>query len=849
MSKARGTGGAPRANLLRSVGFAALAAAGVLAVGMACGGSAAAQTAPAPIPDPVVGRAGAAAASAQVDDVTVTARNREEKAQDVPLPVSVVGPKAAERERLERLSDFAEKVPNYRPNISNPRTSGTAIRGVAGGTGASSGGADGSEASVGYIVDDVFYTHVGFQWQDFVDLQSFEVARGPQGTLLGKNTTVGAVVIRTQLPAFTRSATIESSFANYNRFIEKLNVTGPIIDDKLAYRVTFYLDKGDGWIRDAVTGASYLNNDRWGVRGQLYYVGDEITNRLIFDRSTAHEYNNSGSGVIGDSVPLFANGTLGASYATTLANRLGKPILTYDPYTRFQTRVGTLDQRTIGVSDTFTWSLGENTLTSISAWREFRLHPRNSLGEQLNEITSNAYDVTVDQFSQEIRLTSPKEQTFEWQTGLYSLYERVWSLNHFDFGSDAGRWFNPGNSATAIAQRNSLLNGFKNHRDGKATTFSVAAFGQGTYHIDEQWALTFGLRDTYEIREGSVFAWEEAWGVGLNPAVVDAAIRGGGGVGFYDTGAVKKYFNSLSGLFNPSYRYNENILVYGSVARGEKSGATNTDAQPILDDKNNFKQFQPVITKPEVSWDYEFGVKTNWLDNRLIVNANVYWNDIFNYQAQLVNTDYLDSTGQVLRRNYLGNIGHVRLRGIELDARWSPVERLWLTLNGAYAEARYINFDKSPPPADWLWPTVAGQPAAPASLNRDNSRFENFPLWSFNAGANYELPLGNLFADVGGWANRPVTGILYANLSWRDKQRLTNPYSVFQYWQPAYALVNAGAGLRADDESWQLMFWTKNLFDQRYVTAWSPGSVTTAATVTLQAQPRTFGGTLTVKLY
>lgn len=844
MSRASGEKRESRANLLRSVGFASLAAGGVLVFGAV---PAAAQSAP--IPDPTIGQSGGAAVSAQVDDVTVTARNREEKAQDVPLPVSVVGPKAAERERLERLSDFAEKVPNYRPNISNPRTSGTAIRGVAGGTGASSGGADGSEASVGYIVDDVFYTHVGFQWQDFVDLQSFEVARGPQGTLLGKNTTVGAVVIRTQLPAFTRSATIESSFANYNRFIEKLNVTGPIIDDKLAYRVTFYLDKGDGWIRDAVTGASYLNNDRWGVRGQLYYVGDEITNRLIFDRSTAHEYNNSGSGVVGDSVPLFANGTLGASYATTLANRLGKPILTYDPYARFQTRVGTLDQRTIGVSDTFNWNIGENTLTSISAWREFRLHPRNSLGEQLTEITSNAYDVTVDQFSQEIRLASPKEQSFEWQTGLYSLYERVWSLNHFDFGSDAGGWFNPGNTATAIARRNSLLNGFKNHRDGKATTFSVAAFGQGTYHIDEQWALTFGLRDTYEIREGSVFAWEEAWGVGLDPAVVDAAIRGGGGVGFYDTGAVKKYFNSLSGLFNPSYRYNENILVYGSVARGEKSGATNTDAQPILDDKGNFKQFQPVITKPEVSWDYELGVKTNWLDNKLIVNANVYWNDIFNYQAQLVNTDYRDSTGQVLRRNYLGNIGHVRLRGIELDARWSPVERLWLTLNGAYAEARYVNFDKSPPPADWLWPTAAGQPAAPASLNRDNSRFENFPLWSFNAGANYEHPLGKLFADVGGWANRPVTGILYANLSWRDKQRLTNPYSVFQYWQPAYALVNAGLGLRADDESWQLMIWTKNLFDQRYVTTWNPGTVTTAATATLPAQPRTFGGTLTVKLY
>lgn len=841
-----------RDGLFRGTGLARSAVAGLVVFGGFPAHPARAQSVPAQDARqaPAQGaEPAAAAASAQVDEVKVTARNREEKAQDVPLAVSVVGAKAAERERLERLSDFAEKVPNYRPNISNPRTSGTAIRGVAGGTGAGSGGADGSEAAVGYIVDDVFYTHVGFQWQDFVDLQSFEVARGPQGTLLGKNTTVGAVVIRTQLPSFARSATVETSYANYNRIIEKLNVTGPVIDDKLAYRVTFYLDKGDGWIRDAVTGASYLNNDRWGVRGQLFYVGDEVTNRLIFDRSGSHEYNNSGTGILGNSVPLFANGALGASYAQTLATRLGRQALTYDPYTRFQTRVGTLDQRTIGVSDTFTWTLGENTLTSISAWREFRLHPRNSLGEQLTEVTSNAYDVTVDQYSQEVRLTSPKDQVFEWQTGVYSLYERVWSLNHFDFGSDAGRWFNPSNTATAIARRNSLLPGFKNHRDGKATTFSVAAFGQGAYHIDEQWTLTLGLRDSFEIREGSVFAWEEAFGANLDPAVVDAAIRGGGGVGFYDTGAVAKRFNSLSGLFNPSYRYNENILAYGSVARGEKSGATNTDAQPILDDKGNFKQFQPLITKPEVSWDYELGVKTNWFDNRLIANVNVYWNDIFNYQAQLVNTDYTDSTGQVLRRNYLGNIGHVRLRGVEVDARWTPVERLWLTFNGAYAEARYVEFEKSPPPADWLWPTVAGQIVAPASLSRNNSRFENFPIWSFNAGANYEYPLGAFFSAFGDWANRPVTGVFYVNVSWRDKQRLTNPYSVFQYWQPAYALVNAGVGLRTDDDVYNLMLWTKNLFDERYFGSWSPGSVTTAATVGLPAQPRTFGGTLTVKLY
>jgi iron complex outermembrane receptor protein len=188
----------------------------------------------------------AAAASADVEEVKVTARLREEKAQDVPLPVSVVGAKAAEREHLERLTDFAQKVPNFVPYINNPRTSAMTIRGISG----ISGGADGSESSVGLIVDNVFYTHVGFQWADFVDLQSLEVARGPQGTLLGKNTTVGAVVIHTQLPSFTPSATTETSFGNRARITEKLNVTGPIIPDVLAYRATFFLDKSDGVLHD-----------------------------------------------------------------------------------------------------------------------------------------------------------------------------------------------------------------------------------------------------------------------------------------------------------------------------------------------------------------------------------------------------------------------------------------------------------------------------------------------------------------------------------------------------------------------------------------------------------------------
>ena len=782
------------------------------------------------------------AEDAQVEDVKVTSRLREEKAQDVPLPVSVVGAKTAVREQLDRLQDFGQKVPNFVPSINNPRTSAMSIRGISG----ISGGADGSESAVGLIVDNVFYTHVGFQWADFVDLQSFEVARGPQGTLLGKNTTVGAVVIHTQLPSFARSATFETSFGNYNRVIEKLNVTGPIIEDKLAARVTFFLDKGNGWIYDQVTGAGINDNNRWGVRGQLLFVGDNFTDRLIFDRLRSDEYNNY-NGASGDSFPLWANGASARQYSQNLANRLHRSVLTFDPYKPYLTRLGHLDQRTHGLSNELNYQFGENTFTSIAAWREFRLHPRNSMGNQETDISSNAYDVTVDQYSLESRLASPKDQTIEWQIGNYVLRESVWSLNHVDYGSQAAQWY-----LNNYAADPSLLNGVQEHNDGKARTFSIAEFGQATWHITDQWALTGGLRDTYEVREGSDFGWAS----GVTSIAGYKALQTAGGVTFFDTGGVTARNNSISGLINPSYKYNENILLYGSVARGEKSGAVNTQALPILDSNGNFKAFQPLITKPEVSWDYEAGVKTTWLDGRLFLNANIYWNDIYNFQSVLVNTDYLDVTGVPLRKNYLGNIGHVRLNGVEFDGRWSPIERLWITFSGAATQARYIDYQKAATPTEWAWPASAGG-GAPAYVNLSGQRItggvsgnNGVSPYSLNIGFNYEHPLGNYFKDFGPAFNQPVSLFTYGNLAWKYKIQLSNPLSIYPLFQPSYAIVNAGVGLKTDDERYSFNLWVKNLFDERYVTARTIGSPTAASTVSFgEASPRTFGGTLRVKLF
>lgn len=778
----------------------------------------------------------ARAEDAQVEDVKITSRLREEKAQDVPQPVAVVGGKTADREHIERLQEFAQKVPNFGFFVGNPRGSGVNIRGTSG----AFTSADGAESAVGFIVDNVFYTHTGFQWADYVDLQSLEIARGPQGTLLGKNTTAGAVVIHTQLPSFARSATVETSYGNRNRITEKLNVTGPIIDDTLAYRVTFFLDKSDGFIHDKVTGAGLLNNDRWGVRGQLLYVGDNFTDRLIFERLRSDEYNNY-SALWADSIPFFANGAKARTFSQNVASRLGKPILSLDPYNPYLTRLGHLDQRTHGLSNEINYQIEENTLTSVTAWREFVLHPRNSLGPNFGqelEIQSVAFDTYVDQYSQELRLASPKEQQLEWQIGFYGLREFIWSYRHDDYGADSSQWF-----ANDINANKAVLNGVSVHQDGKATTTSFAGFGQATWHIDEQWALTGGLRDTYEIKTGSDFGWVS----GFNPTVpiaqvYNAVAQSRGGVSAFDTGGRRKYNNSLSGLVNPSYRYNENVLLYGSVARGEKSGAVNTNALPILDGKRNFAGFQPVIIKPEVTWDYELGAKTNWLDGKLVLNANLYWQDTYNFQTPIINTDFSDGSGNPIANQLLGNIGHVRFRGVEFDGKWSPFERFWLTFSGALTDVVYVDFAKGPKPPDWSFP------GSPGSLSLSGTRANGVAPLSFNVGFNYEHPLGNIFRGFGPEFDQPVTAYTYANASWKDTTTFSNPWSIYKLEQRPYTIVNLGIGLRTDDDKYNLFFWAKNLFDERWLTS-KFVQVGNAPGYQTFGDPRWFGGTLRVKLY
>ncbi len=143
---------------------------------------------------------------------------------------------------------------------------------------------------------------------------------------------------------------------------------------------------------------------------------------------------------------------------------------------------------------------------------------------------------------------------------------------------------------------------------------------------------------------------------------------------------------SISWLVNPSYKINENVLAYFSVAHGEKSGAVQ------FDDNTG----QPQNVDPEKVMDYEIGLKTSLFNNTLIFNPNLYWTEVQDYQAQLSEQQ---SDGTI--KSYLGNVGKLRLAGIEIEGSWlPPIEGLRINFSGAYNNAIYASFKDAPCPLE-----------------------------------------------------------------------------------------------------------------------------------------------------
>ena len=210
----------------------------------------------------------AAANTGAIEEVRVTSRRREELAQNVPIPVTVVSGELVADTGSFNVNRIKELIPSVQLYSSNPRNTAISIRGQGTTFGLTN---DGIDPGVGYYVDGVFFARPAITTLDFIDVERIEVLRGPQGTLYGKNTTAGAFNVSTSKPSFDSDTRLELSTGNYDFAQVKGTVTGGLTDS-VAGRLSFSATDRDGTLTNVRTGERHNTIENWAVRGQLLWI-------------------------------------------------------------------------------------------------------------------------------------------------------------------------------------------------------------------------------------------------------------------------------------------------------------------------------------------------------------------------------------------------------------------------------------------------------------------------------------------------------------------------------------------------------------------------------------------------
>lgn len=231
-----------------------------------------------------------------LEQVLVTSRRRIEQIQDIPIPVSIVRSATIEDAGAFNVTRLKEVVPSVQLYSSNPRNTTLNIRGLGSTYGLTN---DGIDPGVGFYLDGVYLARPAATALDFIDVEQIEVLRGPQGTLFGKNTTSGAFNITSRLPEFTPQGSFELSYGNYGYIQAKASLTGPIVKDKLAARVSFSGTQRDGTLYNVYTDRKINDINNLGFREQLLFTPTEDLKISLAGDVTAQRPDGYGWAVAG----------------------------------------------------------------------------------------------------------------------------------------------------------------------------------------------------------------------------------------------------------------------------------------------------------------------------------------------------------------------------------------------------------------------------------------------------------------------------------------------------------------------------------------------------------------------
>jgi iron complex outermembrane receptor protein len=733
----------------------------------------------------------ASQSATEVADLVVTARHASEKAQEVPIAIAALPAKTLQQTGAYTLSDIQNLVPNLVAYQSNARNSSIGIRGI----GVSSA-ADGLDTTVGVYVDGVYLGRPGMALEDLIDIDQIEVLRGPQGTLFGRNSAAGVVSVTTKAPSFTPDLTVEGSYGDLNDEQVRFSASGPLIDGLLAARLTAFTTHRDGVLPNIETGTSDNSIGRSGARLQfLVTPTPKLSIRVIGDVST--EDDTCCVSVLKSVLPA----SLSTSTSATLQafSALGYVPVASTAYTQINSPQDMLtDQHSVSVEADY--DLGWAKLTSISAWRHWHFHPlQDSDGTPLDIIQVNVAQTKDDQLTQELRLASDLGR-FSWQAGIFLFHQDLkdhYILNQFGF--QAGAFYTLYNhfaKGTPLTPGTSIAAGSQYIGDTRALEDSEAAFAQANYKILDNLTLTGGLRYTYEYKHGTTVTSTMG-----NPYASTS-------IPFHDNASVGA--GNLSYLASLAYKVTPGVMAYVSYSTGYQAAGLNLNAAPV--------GTNPIVLQPETVADWEAGVKSAFFHDTLVVNVDLFREQLTGLQANI--------TPIGGGKSYLANVGDIRSQGVEGEADWSPIDGLTLSANGSYDDARYTSYPNAPPPA--------GEPASVVTQNLTGRPVFQAPKWVANAIARYEWDAS---ARIHPYVQAQYT---YRSSVYGDVQ--DSPGSLI----PGYSLVNARVGAKFGDR-YDASLWIANAFNAVYFQTLGAATITGAGTFGFSGElgaPRTFGATL-----
>jgi iron complex outermembrane receptor protein len=561
------------------------------------------------------------------DEITVTARKREENVQEVPVAVTVTSGEVLEDTSSPDISVLQSYVPNLSVYAGrNQSTTLTAfLRGI--------GQADplwGVDPGVGLYLDDVYMARPQGALLDVYDVERVEVLRGPQGTLYGKNTIGGAIKYVSRAPTDELEAKVSVAGGSYGTQDLRAVVSGPLVEGKLRGKLAVASLQRDGWGENRFTGRDVSDKDSTAFRLALDWLASEnVTVQFSADRTEDDAEPKGYQRLVANPLcPIF----------------LGTTCAPLDDRYDTQSGLAPLNRTdSEGYALTVAWDLNPTLqLKSITAYRESDSDNNidfDTTPARIVDVIATYYD---EQLSQELQIVYDGGGKLDGVVGLYS------------FDGEAGGLV-----------KNIFINSLFGTTDGFTQTDSLAVYGDGSYRLTDRLALNFGLRVTEEEKRGVAF---NAGYTDDTFTVVNAVTSD------YDK---SETFTSVAPRLGVDYHFSPDVMGYATASRGFKSGGFNVRAQA---------SFFPASAEPfddEVLDVLEVGLKTILADRQLVLNTAAFYGEYTDIQVSTF-TDF-DSDGDGVNDAFFGNFinaGDATMQGLEVEFDWKPRAVRWFGLQG-----------------------------------------------------------------------------------------------------------------------------------------------------------------------